>query len=469
MKSVTISYFFERSQRIWVRVYDRDSSSEELSKHDFLGECICTVPQIVRSKGSPPRRVMKLRNEKYVGRDCGEVVVMCEEVAELKRRVCLRLRGEGIKMGVVGGRGKPWVSIGRRMGGGWKNMWVSGKGWVGKRRGDWSWKKVEANLEQFCRYDESMVLRFQVGRTSKSGKEKILGEGEASLLMLKEKGRVELRGESGGRGRKCGSLCCEELVITEHSSFLDFVMGGLDVSLVIGIDFTASNGSPYEPNTLHFLDQYVPNEYEQAIRAVGDILAEYDKDQRFPAFGFGAKLPPDHRITQHCFSLTGNRNPVCSSIDGVLEAYRQTLYNVKLSGPTIFSEIVRAAAEYATKDPVTQEKQLYTILLVLTDGVINDMEATKMEIARASTLPLSIVIIGIGHADFTDMDELDGDLNPLGERDIVQFVPFTTYKGAPEILAAKVLEEIPGQVVGYMESKGIRPGEPYQQGDYIPP
>lgn len=62
---------------------------------------------------------------------------------------------------------------------------------------------------------------------------------------------------------------------------------------------------------------------------------------------------------------------------------------------------------------MTQFNQKYTILLILTDGVINDLEATIDEVVKASTLPLSIIIVGIGNADFEQMDQLDGDDAPL--------------------------------------------------------
>jgi hypothetical protein len=39
---------------------------------------------------------------------------------------------------------------------------------------------------------------------------------------------------------------------------------------------------------------------------------------------------------------------------------------------------------------------MYNILLILTDGEIHDMQATKDIIVDASELPLSIIIIGIG-------------------------------------------------------------------------
>jgi hypothetical protein len=45
----------------------------------------------------------------------------------------------------------------------------------------------------------------------------------------------------------------------------------------------------------------------------------------------------------------------------------------------------------------------------LTDGVIHDMDNTINSIISAAFLPISIIIIGIGNADFTDMVVLDGD------------------------------------------------------------
>lgn len=64
------------------------------------------------------------------------------------------------------------------------------------------------------------------------------------------------------------------------------------------------------------------------------------------------------------------------------------------------------------------------------------MYETRDAIVRASHLPMSIIIVGVGAADFTDMRMLDGDdgklRSPNGEaaaRDIVQFVPFRDFKG----------------------------------------
>ena len=43
----------------------------------------------------------------------------------------------------------------------------------------------------------------------------------------------------------------------------------------------------------------------------------------------------------------------------------------------------------------------YFVLLIITDGVITDMPQTVQAIIYASSLPMSIIIIGVGQADFS--------------------------------------------------------------------
>ena len=53
---------------------------------------------------------------------------------------------------------------------------------------------------------------------------------------------------------------------------------GLCFSLVpqVGIDFTASNGNPRDPSSLHYINPMGTNEYLSAIWAVGQIIQDYD-------------------------------------------------------------------------------------------------------------------------------------------------------------------------------------------------
>jgi len=84
---------------------------------------------------------------------------------------------------------------------------------------------------------------------------------------------------------------------------------------------------------------------------------------------------------------------------------------------------------------------------------------------RGSSLPLSVIIVGVGKEEFESMNVLDADDNPLYsrkykkymERDIVQFVPYRDFKDNPVQLAKETLEEVPRQLTSYFESKHIPP------------
>jgi protein involved in ribonucleotide reduction len=131
------------------------------------------------------------------------------------------------------------------------------------------------------------------------------------------------------------------------------------------------------------------------------------------------------------------------------------------SGPTLFTPIISTVSAI-TESSGSQQK--YSILLMMTDGAINDMEGTIRTLIKASGLPLSVVIIGVGNENFGEMKRLDSDsgLLSLGaekaQRDIVQFVAFRdTVAQGTSVLAQEVLAEIPNQVVDFMEKHSIVP------------
>lgn len=83
---------------------------------------------------------------------------------------------------------------------------------------------------------------------------------------------------------------------------------------------TGSNGDPSTPQSLHYVSN-IPNSYELAIRAVGNIIQDYDSDKQFPVLGFGARLPPDGRVSHEFFVNMHPDNPYCLGVDGNLLHY----------------------------------------------------------------------------------------------------------------------------------------------------
>jgi vacuolar-type H+-ATPase subunit F/Vma7 len=180
--------------------------------------------------------------------------------------------------------------------------------------------------------------------------------------------------------------------------------------LCVAVDFTLSNGNPADKDSLHYWDMN-KNEYLNAIKSVGEVLQYYDSDKQIPAFGFGACIPPIFtNKASHCFALNGDIfEPEVDGLEGVISAYKSAIKTVNLYGPTNFAPIVELVCDMAEEEQVTQGHQKYFILLIITDGIINDMQKTIDQIVRGSSLPLSIIIVGVGSDDFENMDVLDSD------------------------------------------------------------
>jgi hypothetical protein len=218
--------------------------------------------------------------------------------------------------------------------------------------------------------------------------------------------------------------------------------------MAVAIDFTGSNGVPKAPTSLHYMNPNAPNQYQLAITYISQILLSYDYDKRIQAFGFGAKTffgGIKSNAVSHCFPLSGKPEKLeADGYDDLMNMYRLALAQVELSGPTYFAPIIEAAMGCANECK-TRGSIVYQVLLIITDGEIHDMDRTTDLLVQASTLPISVVIVGVGNADFGNMDRLDGDGGLYGSngvkalRDIVQFVPFRSTQLDGNLLAKELL------------------------------
>jgi len=243
--------------------------------------------------------------------------------------------------------------------------------------------------------------------------------------------------------------------------FVDYIyMDKLQISMLCAIDFTGSNGDPNQPSSLHYLKAAEPNQYQQALQASASIVSYYDVDKKFPVFGFGAQYKGDVTgFVSHCFNLNfSGEDPEVDGVQGIMDSYRHALPMVILSGPTFFTPCIMKTVDYVKSKGIDNA---YYILLIITDGQINDMPETRRAIVEASLLPISIIIVGVGNANFSSMNQLDGDEFPLEDaygkkiRDVVQFVKFENrYAMDVALFSRDLLYEVPNQVEGYFRTIG---------------
>lgn len=84
----------------------------------------------------------------------------------------------------------------------------------------------------------------------------------------------------------------------------------------------------------------------------------------------------------------------------------------KMTGPTYFAPLIERFMQIC-REEIKVYPQLYFIFVILTDGCLHDMEKTKEKLIEMSYLPISVIIVGIGDEDFSNMEVLDADHDEL--------------------------------------------------------
>ncbi|CAG5891444.1 unnamed protein product [Menidia menidia] len=467
-KIFLVDYYFEEVQRLRFELHDISSGNNGLRDADFLGAMECTLGQIV-SQRKLTKALLKQGNT--AGKS--SIMVTAEELSGNDDYVELSFSARKLDDKDFFSKSDPFLEIFRLNDDGTESL-VHRTETVMNNLSP-IWKSFKVSLNTLCSGDHDRELKCTVWDWDSNGKHDFIGEFQTTYkdMMRAEQEGKQIQWEcinpkyqvKKKNYRNSGTVILNQCKIIKMYSFLDYIMGGCQIQFTVAIDFTASNGDPRNSCSLHYIHPYQPNEYLKALVAVGEICQDYDSDKMFPAFGFGALIPPDFKVS-HDFAVNFDEdNPECAGIQGVVEAYQNCLPKIQLYGPTNIAPIIQKVASSASEEMHTKEAMEYFILLILTDGVITDMADTREAIVHASHLPMSVIIVGVGNADFTDMQILDGDdgilRSPKGEpvlRDIVQFVPFKDFKHAsPAALAKSVLAEVPNQVVDYYNAKGIKP------------
>ena len=173
-------------------------------------------------------------------------------------------------------------------------------------------------------HDPEDEVKIEFFVSSKIGKHKNIGQVHFTPNEVKSNPNQSLSLTKQKEAKLNFTVC----KFQNKNSFLNYIFGGCEINLAIAVDFTMSNGDPKSSDSLH-TNNLNKNQYHQVLKSVGDILQFYDEDKQFPCFGFGAKLKnggiPSTKAS-HCFAMNGNIfDPECDGLDGVLDAYKNSL------------------------------------------------------------------------------------------------------------------------------------------------
>uniref|UniRef100_A0A8V5H932 C2 domain-containing protein n=1 Tax=Melopsittacus undulatus TaxID=13146 RepID=A0A8V5H932_MELUD len=468
VRKFVLDYYFEEKQNLR---FDHDRSprlSQCVWGQDFLGQAFVALGEVIGSQRGRLERPLT----GVPGKRCGTILLLAEELSNCRDIVTMQLCANKLDKKDFFGKSDPFLVFYRSNEDG--TFTICHKTEVVKNTLNPVWQPFTIPVRALCNGDYDRTVKIDVYDWDRDGSHDFIGEFATSYRELSRAQSQFTVYEVLNPRKKCkkkkyvnsGTVTLLSFSVESEFTFVDYIRGG-PCGCGAGADGCCAAGMPSHPTSLHYASPYQLSAYALALKAVGEIIQDYDSDKLFPAYGFGAKIPPDGKIS-HQFPLNNNMdNPSCAGIEGVLESYLQSLRTVQLYGPTNFAPVINQVAGTAAQ--VTDGSQ-YHVLLIITDGVISDMLQTKEAIVTASALPMSIIIVGVGPAEFEAMEELDGDevrvsyRGRYAERDIVQFVPFRDYvddSGNQVLsmarLAKDVLAEIPEQLLSYMKTRDIKP------------
>jgi len=313
------------------------------------------------------------------------------------------------------------------------------------------------------RGDEEVPLRVEVWDYSKDGERSMSMIGRIVLTTKKLlEGSPKEYSLLSLKGKPVGTLIVEKFIKELGYYMMDYLQGGLNIGQVVLVDYTESNGVVTDAKSLHHLSAK-PTVYEDAIRSVGTVLFQYDKDQKIPVYGMGASFPTlGVQDSKNFFYIQKQDLSYASNIEESIALYKHVLEVGKLAGPCKLAPAINSTGDWV-RSFATVDRHFYGVLLILTDGEVSDMEDTIRAIIDAAHLPFSIIIVGLGNKDFSDLKKLDGDKYRIRDsngrcacRDIVTFVDYKQTTGIND-LSENLLEELPNQIVQYFRVNKIRP------------
>ena len=469
--TVNIPYKFEEVQTLTIRFYDEETKIGVLREQGYLGE-MCVELAALWAESPYMETIVDVET----GVEVGVAVVTATEVKEeaVPEEIVAVFELAHMSDTSRVGRTEPFLTVSRVVD---QELVPVAKTQSrllpqGSRKNPavLQWPPLHVKVDRLCKGDYSALLVLEVfTKEATTGKHRLIGATQTNLRTLLSQGFKEYELVNDVKREdplyvRSGVLSVASIQVEQCHSFLDFVRGGFDINLTVAIDFTKSNKPFDSEKSLHYRrSDNRTNEYMAAIQAVGAVMCCYDKDQEFPVYGFGARLPSGQ--ISNCFPCTMMPNNVeVSGLDGIAEVYWSCLKEVDPIEPTHLAHVIRKVSEVARENMEAQTLS-YQVLLIITDGAIADKRQTIDAIVAASSLPLSILIVGVGAgADFATMRTLDADDTPLQssthemmQRDIVGFVPFRDYRHLdPDVLARECLREIPRQFTTWTRQNRVK-------------
>lgn len=420
-----------------------------------LGEAQCLLSEILRSSGQ--RLTLNITN---TAGSIGQLVVSAEEMVESKQTAYISVSAEDLedRSGWFYSY-KPFFSISKRCSdGSYKQVYISEETPFKQT----TWKTMSIRVIDLCDNDYDLPLVFLLHDSSTTSEGSIarseftfrqIYRSNATIQLFSTQLNDENKMIPGGRVH----MCLQEM--TEDFSFFDYLKGGCKLSLISAVDFSSSTGRVSDPNYHHHITTTGMNDFEKLIGTIGDVVLSSNAEPSVHMYGYGAKIAG---VDSYAFPLTHDNSSQISGVADMLKSYRSSIRFIEPGKRNVITNIIDTAAAIAREQ--NEENKKYYILLILTSDDISDMQQTINSVINASSLPLSILIAGIGSSAFrnitmlaSEQQYLAGSKGVKSDRNIVHFSSLNSYNNSCIEVCKNLLSKVPSDLLEYYRNRDIPP------------
>ena len=218
-RKITLTYMFEQRQQLRFELYDIDSDSTDLSKHDFLGRLDVTLGEIVATS-SFQHFVRPLSDGPKQGIQA-TIKILAEEVSSCKEEFNLKFDAQCLPTGWFS-QNAFFYEIHKSMEHTNFNM-VYRSPVVKSHGGNCGWHQVTLNTYSLCNGDFDRNIKLTLKKFKSNGSHKVIGEYQTNIRNM-----VDVMNSGDKMAMKFGKSTFRLCYLSKgsHASFLDFIKIG---------------------------------------------------------------------------------------------------------------------------------------------------------------------------------------------------------------------------------------------------
>ena len=259
-------------------------------------------------------------------------------------------------------------------------------------------------------------------------------------------------------GNKKAKIICKRI---NFHSLLEYLERDLHIATTLFIDFSEIG----EANTHHVLKE--ESIFENLMRNFLDILEPYNEDQFFHIYGYGFQLkkPEKKEYDPNMFPLTQKVEFPSVPSKEIKKFYNNFLKAIKFDkSKTNINLIIKKFNDIIKEDIDDYDIREYNILLLFANNDIIDEKEFVKDIIFSSTLPISIIIVGLGKGPYTKIEYIEKNFLDIvdyegnkPQRKCIKFVSFIKNKKNVQNTVKNSLIDIPNEMIEYLGIKNIEP------------